>query len=206
MSRVIGAVTLALGFIGAGVQPGWGAACTQEIAAARGGSVYVVVEMPARLIRIKARGVVLRDFPLAELTWLGPPLDKPFLSVMTEKTPRREPLEIRPATSPIGGEPARADSEGRLDVSQMPRRYRLDLSDGVSLSVQSHRTHSILSTAYDEAAGVVRLWASRIAGWIGRSAGTPRRHLWIELRADDAQALYWALTPRTPILMVPSPC
>lgn len=173
----------------------------RELAVARAPGLYAVVDGPARQIELKARGIVLRRFPLRGLALVGrvPPPGGPWDLVakqpLIEPTPRIPP---QPGTPPSRDKPA---GDAPLTVAAMPARYRLVFEGGLSILVHpggaTGRWQRVLD-GLGAAADRVRAWTMVFAG---RLAGDPRWALLAELSADEARALYWAVRPPLSVLL-----
>lgn len=173
----------------------------RELAVARAPGLYAVVDGPARQIELKARGLVLRRFPLKGLALVGPapPPGGPWVLVakqpLIEPTPRIPPL---PGAPPSPDKPA---EDAPLAVAAMPARYRLVFEGGLSILVHPGGATSRWQRVLDglgAAADRVRTWMTVMAG---RLAGGPRWALLAELSAEEARALYWTVRPPLPVLL-----
>ena len=183
--------------------PGSGCDALTELEAnlARAPILYAVVDGPSRWFELKARAVVLRRFPLRDVSSIGraPPPVGPWRLVT--KHPLIEPLPRKPQPPGQATAPGDADDARPLTVADMPPRYRLAFEGGLSILIHpggaAARSQRLLD-GLGALADRIGAWATVLASRVVRPQ---RRVLIAELTAEDARALYWAVRPPVPVLL-----
>jgi hypothetical protein len=172
-----------------------------ELSLARRPSLYAVVDGPSGRIELRARGVVLRRFPLRDVSSIGrgPAPTGPW--VLVAKLPLIDPI---PRVPPLPGDPASPESrvdDKPLTVAAMPARYRLVFQGGLWIVVHPGGAGARWQRLLDRLGAMtdrIGAWAGVLAG---RFVGARRRVLLVELTAEEARALYWAVRPPLPVLL-----
>ncbi len=172
-----------------------------ELSLARHPSLYTVVDGPSRRIELKAKGVVLRRFSLRDVSSVdrAPVPTGPW--VLVAKLPLIEPVPRMPR--PQGGplSPENGADDRPLTVAAMPARYRLVFQGELWIMVHPGGAGARWQRLLDGLGAMT----DRIRAWAGvltaRLVGARRRVLIVELTAEEARALYWAVRPPLPVLL-----
>jgi len=172
-----------------------------ELSLARRPSLYAVVDGPARRIELRARGVVLRRFPIRDVSSIGraPPPTGPW--VLVAKLPLIEPVPRRPRPPGDPIAPQNGPDDRPLTVAAMPARYRLVFQGELRIIVHPGGAGARWQQLLDGAGALtdrIRAWAGVLTG---RFVGARRRVLLVEMTAEEAKALYWAVRPPLPVLL-----
>lgn len=168
-----------------------------EYQLAKKDQLYLLFDLPARQVQIKASGVVLAGLPIAQLQGRGQPSPEGLRT-----------LSKRQASSPpqrVAIDPQAERKPGKfelqaLELDDMPSAYRLLLDDGSSLTITP------LAEGFRGAVtGLARdLWwrLSRpfISGWYSLR-GKPYTEQRLTLAAHDARRLYWSFQEGMPCLI-----
>jgi hypothetical protein len=172
-----------------------------ELALAGKPQFYMVFDLEAKKVLLKARGRVFREWTVRGLSFWGTGVPPAALTLVRKSalfTPQRVTLNPLPAeqAAALADSAAGTPAPGTFDIealelSDMPTAYALLLSHGVRLTV------SPVSQGF--VAGLARL--GHTLWW---NASLPVRALWWKVRGepfvavemvlekDDARALYWA--------------
>ena len=152
-----------------------------EVGLARTPILYGIVDGPLRRIELKARGVVLRRFPLRAVSSIGRARAPTGPWVLVAKLPLIEPVPRMPR--PPGEATENADDDRPLTVATMPMRYRLAFEGGLSILVHPGGAAPRWQRLLDGLGAVtdrIGAWATVLAG---RFVGARRRVLIVELTA-----------------------
>jgi hypothetical protein len=205
-SAILVATVLSAAFAGTQPPPAPGgspcdALAGLEFSLARRPSLYAVLDGPSRRIELRARGVVLRRFPLRELSSIGRARAATGPWVLVAKLPLIEPAPRMPRPP---GDPTSTENgaEGSpMTVAAMPARYRLVFQGDLWILVRPGGAETRWQRFLDGLGALtdrIRAWARVLAG---RVVGARRRVLLAELTAEEARALYWAVRPPLPVLL-----
>jgi len=162
--------------------------------------VYVVVDPKARVIWMKARGLPVRQFGIKAMTWVGdPPARVSVLTVQSKHPVIEPPVTVPPSIDrqeiPDGPKP--------LTVSDMPIHFEMPLEEGLTLMIHSVRQATVLQEKWDVLGGWFSQAYSRMKVWSQGLWGEDSRRLILEMSPTEAQAFYWALVPRTNLILHP---
>lgn len=161
-----------------------------EVQLARTPTIYVLFDLVQKKIQIKAKGILLREFPVEKFNLSGAPLLPRPLTLQNKGAllkPRR--VRIKPkknAEETLRDIPA-------FEVKDMPVRYRFDFDDGTRLYVRPKPEGGI--------SALLNVMANlKSYGWTV-PAGTIRKvlqqktytELSIYLSPEDARSLYWGM-------------
>lgn len=172
-----------------------------EIDLAGAPTLYAVVDGPSRQIELKAKGIVLRRFPLRDVSLIGRRRADAGPSVLARKVPLIEPP---PRTPPRPGDATDREKMAEpepLTVAAMPARYRLVFKDGLSMMVHPGGGGARWERLLDSLGALsdrLRAWVTVLAG---QFVGAPRHVLIVELSTEEARAFYWAVRPPLPVLL-----
>jgi len=182
-----------------------------ELSMAKTKALYMVIDIPHHQAVLKARGIVLRTFPLREIDWIGDPIPQSSSFHLTTKDPMVSPLSISPP--PASDKTVEAKSEEDQSatlpppkaqtVSDMPLRYELVFQDGIVVIVQPHHLPSFWGNAFQQLANWTGRVTANVSTW-KESFGQPSEpYLVLSMEPIDAQAFYWAVLPPMPWLVFP---
>lgn len=175
----------------------------EELKLARGGKLYMLVDLPASEITLKAGGVTGRRLKIDTGRVIG---DRPAVKLrrlVGKKAlfqPKRREIKIAAdikATTPAAGN----DTVTALEIDDMPTNYRLVLDDGITLVV--HAGGDGLAALLNR--GWRRMWDSvrrAMTGFYRGLRGEPAAaELFLTLPDTDARQLYWSFDEKTPCLI-----
>lgn len=162
-----------------------------EYALAKSPDFYFMMDLGARTIDLKARGLVLRRWAPLRVRFWGTPVPFKALSLVRKTAlalPQRRVIKPgEPET--VSTKPGEFELEA-LEVKDMPPAYTLELEDGTKISVVT------------KAKGLYAIWRG-LKWYVGLPLETLRLKLHkrtmtvIEISFEDpkeGQSLYWALT------------
>ncbi len=184
---------------------------TTELTLAKTQSLYMVIDLPNHLATLKARGVLLRTFPLHHVDWIGDPLLKPASFSLTAKDPMITPVAISPP--PAIETPVLDKNEDDLTaqppppnaqkVSDMPLRYELIFDGKITIIIQSQSLPSFWNNVFQQMANWSGRFSANMATWKEAFGQPAESFLVISMEPQDAQALYWAVFPPMAWLLFP---
>lgn len=168
-----------------------------ELSLARGRDCYLIVDIGAKRIYLKAKGVVLREWEIRKARKWGIPLSLEPV-VLKKKSalfpPKREKVKPHEAKSESGAFELEA-----LEVTDMPKSFTLTLDRNISLYIRPH-TEGLFSKITE---------IPHLVKWY---VWCPLRTVFLSLKKDsfhaldlvltselDAQSLYWVLPEGTKI-------
>lgn len=182
-----------------------------EIKIARNPKPYFVVDARDSTVRIKAAGVALKTIPIRRMIAWGdavPPTPLRLNQKSTLIEPKRPIINPNAAKKQTAGEDrlasdAAADVLDALEVKDMPTRFRLELDQGIHVTVRP---------APDGIVAWGREWAYSAAWYLSRplatvwsrARGKPYAALYLRVAPQDARALYWACANGSEVLVVSS--
>jgi hypothetical protein len=143
---------------------------------ARRPSLYAVVDGPSRRIDLKARGVVLRRFPLGELSSIGHATAPTGPWILVETLPLIEPAPRMPGRPRDSTSAENGADDRPLTVAAMPARYRLVFQGDLWILV--HRGGA--ETRWQRFLDGLGALTDRIRAWAGVLTGRvvgARRHV-----------------------------
>jgi hypothetical protein len=166
-----------------------------EAAQAKNPAAYMIIDLPARKILLKARGFVLRSWDLRSDRLWGKPLELKGLKLIGKSAlAKPERKNITPGKDdPKNAKPKAPSSEPDvLELKDMPIHYSLIFGDDIRVSVRPRTTRfwpTLMNIAVD-------------ASWL---AYLPLKTLWLSVKhkafteieivmpsENDAKSLYWA--------------
>jgi hypothetical protein len=163
-----------------------------EVQLAKLPKIYVIFDLAAKNIAIKARGILLKELPVESYSRWGTPVPPRSLRLLSKTAlVKPERKEIIPKAE--GTEDTEDISEPvALQLEDMPLRYELILDQGIQISVKPRST-GVISTLFNLVASLKSYLMTR-----------PLRTLWNALRGksfteivlvmdeNDARSLYWS--------------
>jgi hypothetical protein len=163
----------------------------EEIKLAVRPQTYVVIDLEAKAILIKSRGVELHHLPIE--SWSASHLSQ----LATAYRLRERPPVNRRKIDPV----AEADEQAPISLADMPTMFTLQFSPPLAILVLSHTDGNPWQWATQRG----RAWWHRLKSWGftlytgGKPASSPSLHLIISL--DHAQSLAWTVTEGMPFLI-----
>lgn len=173
-----------------------------ELSLAKGRDCYLIVDIGAKRIYLKAKGVVLREWEIKKVRKWGTPLSLEGVA-LKKKTglfpPKREKIKPHEAKSRSGVFELEA-----LEATDMPKSFTLTLDRNTSLYIRPHS-----ESFFAKITGI-----PHFVKWY---VWCPIRTVFISLKKDyfcaldlvlisglEAQSLYWVLPEGTKIVILPS--
>jgi hypothetical protein len=160
-----------------------------EVQLARTPQIYLLFALADNKIWVKARGIVLREMPVASCSVWGTPVP-PNPLVLLSKSAIRKPqrTEIKPAPK----EEQDTSAPPAIQVEDMPARYRLNFAGGIRIYVRPVSA-GVLSTVLNLFAGLKSFFATRPIGFLWNQIhGESFTEIAVQVSERDAQSLYWA--------------
>jgi hypothetical protein len=160
-----------------------------EVELARSSKIYVIFDLAAKKILMKAKGILLKELPVESYSQWGTPVrPKPLPLLGKTALVKPERKEIKPKTDVAENAP----EPEVLQLEDMPVRYQLKFDDGIQISVKPKST-GMISTLFNLAASLKSCLITRPMGtlWNGlrRQSFT---EIVVALNENDARSLYWS--------------
>ncbi|MEX2493279.1 MAG: hypothetical protein WD425_16125 [Nitrospirales bacterium] len=174
-------------------------------------ALYMVIDIPHHQAVLKARGIILRTFPLHVIDWIGDPIPQSSSFHLTTKDPMVSPLSLSPPpasdkTTEAKSEDGQSANQPPLKaqtVSDMPLRYELGFDSGIFVIVQPHQLPSFWHNAFQQMASWTGRVAANVSTWKEVFGQPSQPYLVLSMKPIDAQAFYWAVLPSMPWLVFP---
>ena len=161
----------------------------EEIKLAARPHTYLVVDLVANAIIMKARGVELQRLPLSK-----------WSAESREAMAATYRLMARPAVVRRKIDPSAPEQEP-ISLADMPTHYHLDFTPPFILEVVPPVEHAPLRWALVQARG----WARSLRAWMdslfSRRPSSPQPRLILTLPEDGAQSLAWSLVDGMPLVI-----
>jgi hypothetical protein len=177
-----------------------------EVRLAEASRLYVIADAANRRLVLKAKGTVVREFPVRSLDWVGESRERGTAYSLIEKKPAIEPAPRMPPNPGTNTDSRVAGDSNPLNVSAMPARYELVFTSGFSLLVHPGGADLLWRRALDRMGGLSHRVRARAFTWGGRLWGPPRKFLLLEMSPEESQAFYWALRPSMKVLIRQDSC
>lgn len=170
-----------------------------ELKFAQKPDIYFVFNLPAKEIRIKSRGMVLRSLPVVKASFFGTRTADRMHVLSKKRTfikPGRE--KIKP------GDNKENDSFDidALELDDMPLRYKLVTDNGVTIYVKP-KTDGILSALCNVPYSMKNSLTVPLHAFFRFVMRKPYTAVTIVLEPKDAQALYWSAAEKSGIVIYP---
>jgi hypothetical protein len=147
---------------------------------------YFVLDLAARRVSLKARGMTLKELPVADFDVWGRLVVGPTSLVQKDAL-------ARPAIKPGEEKSQETLDQQLLEVADMPAEYRIGLGRGVAVDVFSTPAGGFRASLRHRA----RLWRWRLArlpqALRDREERRESTSLFLVLAPADARSLYWML-------------
>ena len=170
----------------------------RELLLAKKSNLYCVFDLKGKTIRIKAQGVILKEFPMYDVRIWGSSLPSTALVLEKKSTfvkPRRK--SVRPAKH----EETDNFEIHALELDDMPTRYTLALGKRVYISVKPH--NGFFSKSGNAASSLKNAIVRPFKAFWFAVRGQPYTAIDIFLDKKDAQALYWSFQEGTASILYP---
>ncbi len=160
-----------------------------EAQAAKSSKSYVVFDLESKKIMVKAKGVVLKEFPVESCTQWGTAV-RPRLLPLLSRTALLKPgrKEIKPKTD----EEEETAEPPALQLADMPVRYLLKFDDNIRIYVRP-KSVGVVPTLLNLLSSLKSIFMIRPLGslWYGLHH-KPFTEIVVYLDERDARALYWS--------------
>jgi hypothetical protein len=162
----------------------------EEIKLAARPQTYLLIDLEAKTILIKSRGVELHHLPIE--SWSASHLSQ----LATAYRLRERPPVNRRKIDPVAGA-----EQDPISLADMPTTFTLQFSPPLTILVLSHTDGNPWQWATQRG----RAWWHRLTSWGitlwtgDRPSSSPSLHLTVSL--DHAQSLAWTVTEGTPFLI-----
>ncbi|TAJ07602.1 MAG: hypothetical protein EPO61_12790 [Nitrospirae bacterium] len=166
----------------------------EEIKLAAAPQIYLLLDLSARSLRIKGRGIELHRIEL--LSWDAAGNEESWGGVYRL---RARPIVERPKVQPASDKDQNQEPAEPINLNDMPAEYLLQFDPGLLVNVGP------------PAAEHPWLWAKnrlregwrRLSAWTDRSGDrqVPSRVLRLTLSQDQARSLAWSVTDGMPLLI-----
>ena len=184
---------------------------TMELPIAKTKSLYMIIDIPRKLGILKARGMTLRTFPFHDIAWIGNSIPQPSSFSLATKDPMISPLTLSPPPIPEKTAEATREEDQSSQVSapkaqtveDMPLRYELVLDDRMMVIIQTHHLPSFWDNAFQQMANWTGRVTANVSTWKEAFGQPSQPYLVLSMEPKDAQALYWAVLPPMPWLVLP---
>ncbi|MBI3812858.1 MAG: hypothetical protein HY279_00095 [Nitrospinae bacterium] len=181
-----------------------------ELKAAVKPSIYAALDIEAKKIYLKIKGVVVKEFNIAGIETIGSGYFNGYYSMVKRKAvfpPRR--IEIKPQQNKERGNAAGSANEpaqqpDTFDIEDMPSDYTLIFNEGLSISVSPRfKGGFFMSVLNQTIRGLRYIWNSSCRIW-NYFKDTPFIKIQIVMDRDDARALYWSLPDNADFIVIDS--
>jgi len=181
-----------------------------ELKAAAKPAVYAILNIESRKIYLKIKGVILKEFNIAEIKTIGIVHFNGYYSMVKRKAifpPKR--IEIKPHRTEEKENLAASPQEAirqtdTFGIEDMPSNYTLIFNEGLSISVSPiFKDGFFMSVLNQTSRGLRYIWNSSCKIW-NYFKKTPFIKIQIALERDDARALYWSLPDNVDFIVIDS--
>lgn len=169
-----------------------------ELGLASKPAIYLVLDLTDNSVRLKAKGMVLREMAVAQSSFWGDPLPiKPLVLIKKSSFVKPERVVIKP------GEAADTDSFQieALELDDMPQQYSLVLEHNITINVKPH-TAGFLPAIGKGFSWLATSISRPFPTLISKAKGETLTEIDLWLASENAQALYWAFTEGMEILIL----
>jgi len=161
---------------------------TAEYSLARKPTMFYVLDLEARRIMLRARGMNLREIPIAALGIWGRPLP-----ISVHRVAQKDALSqpVRPAITPGEEKSAAQLDDSILELNDMPTFYRIGLENGIEILILP--VAESFMARFLEQFTLLRWRLTRpLLTLRDRRERKESTSLYLVLKAHDAQSLYWS--------------
>ncbi|MBU2511520.1 hypothetical protein KJ966_09275 [bacterium] len=151
---------------------------------------YIVIDLKNNVIRVKAKGIVLRELPIEKIDFWGDPL--PLNPLALEKkisSANPERIVVR------AGEIASVESFkiDALELDDMPMQYSLSLSTNIIINIDPQIAGQLPSFSHF-VSSTVSVLSRPLITLQNKLSGDSFTEIELILNDKDAQTLYWVFT------------
>jgi len=163
-----------------------------ELELGRTGNTYLLVDLPAQRMKLKANGLTLKEWAISGYRRWGHPSALPAAK-LASKSSRDEPereVQVVNSAAPVPEESAKPFEAFELD--DMPASYLLLLDNGTEITVRQNSSQWLGSLWRGLATPFWYLSRPLISNW-KFMRGSSYNELALFMSEQDARMLYWAL-------------
>lgn len=178
-----------------------------ELQLAKGGKMYIVLDLSAGAVSFKAGGIEIKRLPI-ERSRIHDVSTAPLLRKLTTKIAPNQPKrpqvvivteeEVKAAPAPAAG----TDGLVALEIDDMPEMYQLVLDDGLLLTVKAPPSGDIkvkASRYWQDTVDTVKFWYLAMLRKVRGEKGEPL--IAMNLSGPDARQFYWSFDEGMPCLL-----
>lgn len=169
----------------------------------RTGEPYLVVDLPAQVLSLKASGLTLADWTIIAYRRWGHPSALPAARLVRKASldePERD-VQVVNIAAPETETPPKPPKA--FELADMPTAYRLRLDNGTDISVRSASSHWFGRLRSAVAVPFWYLSRPLISDW-KFIHGSPYNELALSLTEQDARMVYWAFNEGGRCIIRPS--
>lgn len=170
----------------------------EEWSLAKKSNLYVIFHLEEKIVRLKAKGITLREFPVRRIDLWGNSLPDKALTLA------KKSVLLKPSRRIISPGDMKESEEFTLDVLElddMPVRYTLVFDDRVFISVRP--SEGMTSTFRNTLASLENLFVRPVVTFWYVIRGKHYTALDLGIEQQDARALYWSLSEGTKCIVYP---
>ena len=166
----------------------------EEIKLAAAAQIYLLLDLSARSLRIKGRGIELHRIEV--LSWDAAGNEESWGGAYRLKA---RPVVERPKVQPVPGKEQNQEPAEPINLNDMPAEYLLQFDPGLLVNVGPPAGEHPWLWAKNR----LREGWRRLSAWAGGNGGTqpPGRVLRLTLSQDQARSLAWSVTDGMPLLI-----
>lgn len=169
-------------------------ALEEEIKLAASSQIYLLLDLSARSLLIKGRGIELHRIEV--VSWDAAGNEESWGGAYRL---RARPVVERPKVQPVPGKEQNQEPAEPINLNDMPAEYLLQFDPGLLVNVGPPAGEHPWLWAKNR----LREEWRRLSAWAGRNGDRqpPRRVLRLTLSPDQARSLAWSVTDGMPLLI-----
>lgn len=173
-----------------------------ELELGRAGNTYLLVDLPEQKMKLKANGLILKEWAISGYRRWGHPSALPAAKLVS-KSSRDEPeREVQVVNSATPAPEAPSKQFEAFELEDMPKSYRLLLENGTEITVRQRSDQWLGRLWRGLATPLWYLSRPLISNWKFMH-GSSYNELALLMSKQDARMLYWALKEGSPCLIRP---
>lgn len=173
-----------------------------ELELGRAGNTYLLVDLPEQKMKLKANGLILKEWAISGYRRWGHPSALPAAKLVS-KSSRDEPeREVQVVNSATPAPEAPSKQFEAFELEDMPNSYRLLLENGTEITVRQRSDQWLGRLWRGLATPLWYLSRPLISNWKFMH-GSSYNELALLMSKQDARMLYWALKEGSPCLIRP---
>lgn len=173
-----------------------------ELELGRTGNTYLLVDLPERKMKLKANGLILKEWAIPGYRRWGHPAALPAAKLVS-KSSRDEPeREVQVVNSAAPAPEAPSKQFEAFELEDMPHSYLLLLDNGTEITVRQRPDQWLGRLWRGLATPLWYLSRPMISNWKFMH-GSSYNELALLMSEQDARMLYWALKEGSPCLIRP---